>query len=98
MKNLNKYIGKALEENRVDEVVTAFVSHLPWDDVMLAFANVCVYQANKFKQDSKDYRTWMKRGRVYYDTITDKRKATVQKRQLAIGNVTTTDGDDASAS
>ncbi len=84
MKNLDKHIGKALEEHRLDEFLNALIKNVPWDDLMLAFANVCVSKANSntIKRDSKDYKAWMKRGYTFHDTIVDGRTASVQKRVM----------------
>jgi hypothetical protein len=82
MKNLNKHVGKVLEEHRLDHYLQAMIDNVPWDDLMLAFANVCVTYANRTKRDGKEYKQWFKRAYNFHDTIIDGRKATVQKRKV----------------
>lgn len=82
MKNLNKHVAKVLEEHRLDEYLEALIVSVPWDDLMLAFANVCVFKANTLPKDSKEYKAWFKRAYVFHNTIIDGRKATVQKRKV----------------
>jgi hypothetical protein len=98
MKNLNKHVGKVLEEHRLDHYIKTLIDHVPWDDLMLAFSNVCVYHANDHtKQDSKEYKAWYKRAYIFHKCITDGRKATVQKRKVKKvldGTNTTAEGGD----
>lgn len=84
MKNLSKHIEKALEETRLDEYLMALLRVVPWDDLMLAFSNICVFKANNkdIKQDGKEYRILMERGLHFHGAIIDKKTATVQKRKI----------------
>jgi hypothetical protein len=84
MKNLDKHIAKVIEEHRLDHYLEGIIKVIPWDDLMMAFANVCVFKANSkdIKRDSKEYKAWMKRAYTFHDTIIDARTASVQKRKL----------------
>jgi len=100
MKNLEKHIAKVLEEHRLDEYLSQMIKAVPWDDLMMAFANVCVFTANgrDVKRDSKEYKAWMKRASTFHDTIIDARTASVQRRKLKkltnnAGTVAATDAD-----
>jgi hypothetical protein len=79
---LNKQIAKVLEEHRLDNYLEALIGNVPWDDLMLAFANVCVFKANACTRDGKEYKAWFKRAQTFHKTIEDGRKATVQKRKV----------------
>ena len=84
MKNLEKHMAKVLGEHRLDEYLQNLIKTVPWDDLMLAFANVCVFNANSrnVKRDSKEYKSWIKRAKVFHESIINLRTASVQKRKL----------------
>lgn len=84
MKNIAKHIAEILEEHRIDEYLQQLTNLVSWDDLMLAFSNICIFTATKKdpRRKSKEYKEWFKRGTMFHEAIFDSKTASVLKRKL----------------
>jgi len=83
MMKLEKQIGKILTNNRLDSTVEALMKTVPFDDLLLAFSNICVFQANREERkggrgSKRRFNVWMLRARFFHKAI--RGKGTVQPR------------------
>lgn len=70
---VNKLLSQLLENERLDFVLEGLLKFISWDDLMLAFSNLCVFEANKIlkleQKENKDFKSLMKKAKIFHDMM-----------------------------
>lgn len=81
-KPIKESIEELLQDNRLDEILQCLINLNSWDDLLLAFSNVCVFAGNREKTENKTYKSWLKKAMLFHDAIDNLKKASVQAKRI----------------